>query len=73
MPPGLASELGPEFLTGPSTSHLRTPSAMSAFGQERKLPMHLAMLRFTRKKIDKEVLFAGGELRTLFTTHLRPF
>lgn len=35
--------------------------------------MHLAMLRFTRKKIDKELLFAGGELRTLFTTHLRPF
>ena len=35
MPPGLASELGPEFLTGPSTSHLRTPSAMSAFGQKR--------------------------------------
>jgi len=37
---------------------------MSAFGQERKLLMHLAMLRFARKKIDKEVLFAGGEFRT---------
>lgn len=36
----------------------------SAYGQERKLPMPLAMLRFARKKIDKEVLFAGGEFRT---------
>lgn len=25
--------------------------------------MHLAMLRFARKKIDNEVLFVAGELR----------
>lgn len=26
--------------------------------------MQLAMLRFARKKIDKEILFAAGEFRT---------